>query len=137
MVTAVPTGPWYARNELVSLTADTSPGFLFDSWSGVDIQSNNTAHVIMGGYRPVTALCQPIGPIAIDTSSLTRLADGRIQFAITASPGATHVTVWATTLLSAPVWDPIGTVSLTEGCGLFTESSASTSPTRFYRVTVP
>jgi hypothetical protein len=135
-VTTVPTGPWYDRSQSVSLTANANPGFVFGSWSGVDSQSNNTGQVIMSGYRSITALWQPIPP-SIDTGSLTRLADGRIQFAITAGPGTSQVTVWATTLLSAPAWNPIRTLSLTGGRGLFTESSASRTPTRFYRVTAP
>ena len=78
-----------------------------------------------------------MGPIAIDASSITRLPDGRIQFAITAGPGATQVTVWGSTLLSSPAWTPIATVPLTSGRGVFTENTPATAPTRFYRVTAP
>jgi hypothetical protein len=136
-ITALPNGPWYAPNTVVSLTANPNPGFVFASWSGADSQSNNTAQAMMQGYRSVTALFQPLGPIAIDTSSLTRLPDGRIQFEITAGPDVAQVTVWATTLLSAPNWQPLGTVPSSAGRGLFTEGSAATVPTRFYRVTAP
>jgi len=136
-ITAVPGGPFYAPNQTVSLTATANPGFVFGSWSGVNTQSNNTAQLSMSAYRGATAAFLPLGPVVIDTSSLTRLPDGRIQSAITAGPGATQATVWGTTLLSPPVWTPLGTVSLTGGRGVFTENSASTTPTRFYRITTP
>jgi hypothetical protein len=136
-ISELPNGPWYAPNTSVSLTANPNPGFQFASWSGVDSQSNNTAQAVMHGYHSVTASFQLVQPIVIDTSSLTRLPDGRIQFAITAGPGVTQVTVWATTLLSAPNWQQLGTVPLTGGRGLFTESSPSATPTRFYRATAP
>jgi hypothetical protein len=136
-ISELPNGPWYAPNTSVSLTANPNPGFVFASWSGVDSQSNNTAQAVMHGYHSITALFQPVVPISIDTSSLTRLPDGRIQFAVTAGPGVAQVTIWATTLLSAPSWQQIGTVPLTAGRGLFTEGSAPTVPTRFYRATAP
>lgn len=136
-VTVLPGGPWYAPNQTVSLTANPNSGFVFVSWSGVDSQSNNTAQAVMGAYRNVMAVFQPLGPIAIDASSLMRLPDGRIRFAITAGPAATQVTVWSTTLLSAPVWTPLATIPLTAGKGVFTENAASTAPNRFYRVTAP
>lgn len=136
-VAALPAGPWYAANQTVSLTASPNPGFVFGSWSGVDTQSNNTAQAVISGYRSVTAQFQPLGPITIDTSSLIRLPDGRIQFAIDAGPGATQVTVWGTTLLFSPSWQPLATVTIASGRGVFTESSPSTTPARFYRVTAP
>ena len=136
-MTALPGGSWYAPNQAVALTANPNPGFVFASWSGVASQSSNTAQVVMSGYRDVTAAFQPLGPVAIDTSSLTRLPDGRIQFAITAGPGATQATVWGTTLLSPPSWQPLASVPLSGGRGLFTENPASTTPARFYRVTAP
>jgi len=136
-VSALPGGPWYAPNQTVSLTANPNPGFVLGSWSGVDSQSNNTALALMNGYRSVTAVFLPLGPVAIDTSSITRLPDGRIQFAITAGTGATQVTVWGSTLLSAPAWTALATVPLTGARGLFTEDTAATTPTRFYRVTAP
>lgn len=136
-VMALPAGPWYDPNENVSLTATPNPGFVFGSWSGVDTQSTNTAQVSMSAYRNATALFQPLGPVAIDTSTLTRLPDGRIQFSITAGAGATQVTVWASTLISPPSWQPLATVPLSSGRGVFTEDSPSSTPTRFYRVTAP
>jgi hypothetical protein len=91
----------------------------------------------MSGYRNVTATFQALGPVLIDLGSLTRLADGRIQFSLTAGPGATQVTVWGTTNLSSPGWKVLGTVPLTNGSGEFTDDSAPTVPTRFYRAMVP
>ena len=136
-VTLVPSGPWYPRNELVSLTANPDPGYTFLSWSGVDSQSNNTAQATMSGYRTVTAVFPVVGPILIDAPSLTQLPDGRIQFGVTAGPGATQLTVWSTTTLSPPDWKILGTVPLTEGRGVFIDELAPTGPTCFYRATVP
>jgi hypothetical protein len=134
-VTLIPGGPWYPRDELVSLTANPDPGFTFLSWDGVDSQSNNTAQATMSEYRNVTAAFQAVGPIIIDAQSLTRLPDGRIQFGISAGPGATYLTVWGTTTLSPPDWKILGTVPLTGGCGVFIDDPAPTVPTRFYRAT--
>ena len=134
-VTPVPGGPWYPSDELVSLTANPNPGFTFLSWSGVDSQTNNTAQATMSGYRNVTAAFQAVGPILIDAPSL--LPDGRIQFGVTAGPGATQLTVWATTTLSPPDWQILGTVPLTGGSGVFIDDPAPKMPTRFYRATVP
>jgi hypothetical protein len=136
-VIPVPAGPWYPRDEVVSLAAFPNPGFDFLSWSGVDSQITNTAQASMSGYRNVTATFQALGPVLIDLGSLTRLADGRIQFSLTAGPGATQVTVWGTTNLSSPGWKVLGTVPLTNGSGEFTDDSAPTVPTRFYRAMVP
>jgi hypothetical protein len=136
-MTTLPVGPWYTNNQTVSLTAAPNPGFAFSSWTGVDTQSNNTAQALIHGYRSVTAAFLPLGPVAIDTGTLQRLPDGRIQFSITAGSGATQVTIWSTPLLSAPNWQPLATVPLTSGRALFTESSASATPSRFYRATAP
>jgi hypothetical protein len=136
-VTLIPGGPWYPRDELVSLTANPDPGFTFLSWDGVDSQSNNTAQATMSEYRNVTAAFQAVGPIIIDAQSLTRLPDGRIQFGISAGPGATYLTVWGTTTLSPPDWKILGTVPLTGGRGVFIDDPAPEVPTRFYRASVP
>jgi List-Bact-rpt repeat protein len=136
-VVPVPGGPWHPRNQSVSLTATPNPGFTFQSWSGVDSQTNNTAQAAMSGYRHVIAAFQSLGPIIIDTGSLTRLPDGRIQFGVTAGAGATQLTVWGTTSLLPPNWQILGTVPLTGGSGVFIDSPAPTLPTRFYRATVP
>jgi hypothetical protein len=132
-VTLVPSGPWYPRNQLVSLTANPDLGYTFLSWSGVDSQSNNTAQATMSGYRKVTAAFPAVGPIIIDGPSLTRLPDGHVQFGISAGPAATHLTVWSTTTLSPPDWKILGTVPLTDGRGVFIDELAPTGPTRFYR----
>ena len=131
--TPVPAGPWYPPNQLVSLTANPNPGFDFLWWSGVDTQSNNTAQAIMSGYRSVTAAFLAVGSIIMDTRSMTRLPDGRIQFGVKAATGAAQLTVWGTTTLSPPDWKILGTVPLTGGSGVFIDDPAPTLPTRFYR----
>ena len=136
-VNPAPAGPWYSPNQTVSLTATPAFGFSFFSWSGVDNQSNNTAQATMSGFRNVTATFQPVGPIIIDAGSLARLPDGRVQFSVTAGPGATQATVWGTTPLSPPNWTALGTLPLTNGRGIFIGDPAPSALTRFYRVTVP
>jgi hypothetical protein len=136
-VTPVPAGSWYPSNQLVSLTANPNPDFDFLWWSGVDTQSNNTAQATMSGYRSVTATFQAVGSVTIDTRSLTRLPDGRIQFRVKAATDAAQLTVWGTTTLTSPDWKILGTVPLTGGSGGFIDSSAPTAPIRFYRATAP
>jgi hypothetical protein len=78
----------------------------------VDTQSNNTAQATMSGYRSVTATFQAVGSVTIDTRSLTRLPDGRIQFRVKAATDAAQLTVWGTTTLTPPDWKILGTVPL-------------------------
>jgi hypothetical protein len=74
----------------------------------------------------------------IDSSSVTRLSDGRIQFNLTAGAGvATQATIWAATSLSPTNWQVLGTVPLTNGSGVFVETPAPTAPVRFYRISLP
>lgn len=72
----------------------------------------------------------------VDAASITRLADGRVQFGLTA-PGSAQVTVWGTTTLSSASWEALGIVAITDGSGVFTDPSAPGSPWRFYRVSAP
>jgi hypothetical protein len=138
-VSATPTGPWYDVGQLVSLTANTNDGYLFYVWQGVDDQANNTAQITMNSYKAVQANFMPVSGIPlIDTSSFVRLPDGRVQFSFTAGAGvANQATVWATTALSPVNWQIIGTVPLTNGQGVYTDNSAPTEATRFYRVSLP
>jgi hypothetical protein len=136
-VTPVPAGPWYPPNQMVWLTANPNPGFKFLSWNGVDTQSKNTAQITMSGYRNVTATFQAVGSVTIDTRSLTRLPDGRIQFGVKAATDAAQFTVWGTTTLTPPDWKILGTVPLTGGSGVFIDTAAPTAPARFYRATAP
>ena len=78
-----------------------------------------------------------VSSVIIDAGSLTRLPDGRIQFGVTASAGATQATVWGTATLSPPDWKLLGTVPLTGGSGEFIDDPAPTGPIRFYRARVP
>jgi hypothetical protein len=75
--------------------------------------------------------------VVIDAGSLIRLPDGRIQFGVTASAGATQATVWGTATLSSPDWKVLGTVPLTGGSGEFIDDPVPTGPIRFYRASVP
>ena len=138
-VEASPAGPWYDLGQLVSLTATSDAGYLFYTWEGVDSQVDNTAQLAMNGYRAAQARFMPVSGVpVIDTRSLVRLEDGRVQFALAAGAGAaTQATVWGATTLAPADWQPLGTVPLTDGHGVFTEDPASTAPTRFYRVTLP
>ena len=133
-VTPVPAGPWYPPNQLVSLTANPSPGFDFLSWNGVDTQSNNTAQAAMSGYRNVTATFQTVGPVVIDTRSVVRLPDGSVQFEVTAPGAATATVLGSTNLLT---WQLLQTVSVTNGVAVFTDSAATNFSSRFYRVRLP
>lgn len=136
-ITPAPAGPWYDAGQLVSIAANPNLGYRFYDWSGVDSQSGNTAQVTMSSYRSVMATFLP--QLVIDTQSITRLPDGRIQFGLTA-PGAAQATVLGSTNLSATnlsVWQELKTVTLTNGSAVFTDDTATNYPARFYRLRVP
>jgi hypothetical protein len=75
-----------------------------------------------------------IDPPAINSGSVTRLPDGRVQFGLTAL-GAAQATVLGSTNLSA--WDVLGTVPITNDTGVFTDDTATNYASRFYRLRVP
>ena len=129
-----PPDPGTLRDQLVSLTANPNPGFDFLSWSGVDSQSNNTAQATMSGYRNVTATFQAAGSIIIDTRSVLRLLDGRVQFEARAPGAATATALGSTNLLT---WHVLQTVPVTNGVALFTDNAATNLPSRFYRARLP
>jgi hypothetical protein len=138
-VAAAPPGPWYASGQLVSLSAQPDVGYLIYTWQGVDTQTSDMAQLTMDGYHAVEAKFIPrSGVPAIQTNSMLTLADGRVQFTLTAGAGlSTQATVWATSTLTPAHWKVVTTVSLTNGQGVFTDSTAPTVATRFYRVTLP
>jgi hypothetical protein len=138
-VAPVPIGPWYDLGQLVSLTAHTNAGHLFCAWQNVDSQANDMAQVTMDGYHAVQAQFIPSSGVPIiQADSLVRLPDGRVQFALMAGAGAaSQATVWGATSLAPPDWQPLGTVPLTNGSGVFTEDTAPVVPIRFYRVMLP
>ncbi len=93
----------------------------------------------MNGYRAVEATLLPLGEApVIRAGSLVVLPGSRVQFALWAGTGvATQATVWGASTLAPADWRKLGTVTLTSGRGVFTEDSAPTGPTRFYKVTLP
>jgi hypothetical protein len=139
IVGAVPDGPWYEPGEQVSLSAGPATDYLIYDWQGVDTQTNDTAQLTMDGYHAVEVKLIPESGIPIiQTDSFVTLPDGRVQFTLTAGAGlATQATVWGATTLSPPNWKVLATVPLVNGEGVFTDSTASTQVTRFYRVTLP
>jgi hypothetical protein len=70
----------------------------------------------------------------IDTTSLTRLPDGRFSFALTA-PGAAQATVQGSTNLK--FWQDLQSLPLTNGSAVFTDNSATNFLDRFYKLHVP
>jgi hypothetical protein len=134
-----PPGPWYASGQLVSVIAQPYATYLIYTWQGVDMQTNETAQLIMDDYHAVEAKFIPqSGVPAIQTDSFVTRPDGQVQFTLTAGAGlAAQATVWGATLLTPPNWQVLATVPLTNGHGVFTDTTAPTLPTRFYRVTLP
>lgn len=132
-------GPWYSIGQQVSLTANPNSGYLFFNWQGVGSQTGNTAQVTINGYDAVQALFIPVSGVPIiNASSFALLPDGQMQFNLTAGAGlATSATVWGATTLSAPDWQLLVTVPLTNGSGVFTDAAATNYPVRFYRLSLP
>ncbi len=70
----------------------------------------------------------------IIASSVTRLADGRVQFSLSAT-GAAQATVFGSTTLS--LWEALGVVPIVNGTAVFTDESAASFTSRWYRLRVP
>ncbi len=71
---------------------------------------------------------------AIPPGSVTSLADGRAQFSVTA-PGAATATVLVSTNLST--WSVLQSLTITNDAAVFTDSTTTNCPTRFYRLRLP
>jgi len=131
-VVTVPAGPWQGAHKPVSLTATPNEAFVFGSWNGADCVTGNTAELTMNGYRQVSAEFQEqVTPFRI-TPGL--LPDGRVelQFAI---PGISLATVLGSTNLVD--WDELGSATLTNGIGRFTDDHSTNHFVRYYRVRIP
>ena len=137
-VAADPPGPWYDPGQLVSLSAQPYADYLIYAWEGADTQASDMAQVIMDGYHAVEAKFIPRnGAPTVQIDSLVTLPDGRVQLTLTVGGLATQATVWGATTLISPDWEVLATVPLTNGHGMFTDSTAPTIATRFYHVTLP
>ena len=75
-----------------------------------------------------------VDPPAVTPGSVVRLANGNVQFGLTA-PGAAQVTVFGSTNLVN--WTPLQVVPVTGGAATFTDSTANENSIRFYRLRVP
>jgi len=71
---------------------------------------------------------------AINTDSVTRLADGSVQFILTA-PGAATATVLGSANLTD--WEVLQTLPITNGTATFTDSTMTNFVCRCYRLRVP
>jgi hypothetical protein len=71
---------------------------------------------------------------AITPHSVTRLPDGTVQLGVTVS-GATQATLLGSTNLVT--WDVLQSLPLTNGAAVFTDTTATNFPARFYRLRVP
>jgi hypothetical protein len=71
---------------------------------------------------------------SIIASSVTRLPDGRVQFAFSA-PGAAQATMLGSTNLTA--WEALQAITVTNGSAVFTDATAASFANRWYRLRVP
>ncbi len=91
--------------------------------------AGNTPTRSMAAY-PLSLVGRP----AIVSDSVRRLANGAVQFRLTAL-GVPQATIQFSTNLNN--WQPLQTVSLVAGNGVFGDPAAPNYPGRFYRVSVP
>jgi len=70
----------------------------------------------------------------IGPGQVQQLPDGRAQIEVNI-PGATQATVFGSEDLSS--WQPLETVPLNNGSGVFTDQEATVFPSRFYRFQIP
>ena len=71
---------------------------------------------------------------AFISGSVVVLTNGGVQFGLTA-PGAATATVLVSTNLTT--WQPLQSLLLTNGIGVFTDNAATNFASRFYRLSVP
>jgi hypothetical protein len=71
---------------------------------------------------------------SIIATSVTRLPDGRVRFSLSA-PGAAQATVLGSTNLT--VWQALQTITVTNGSAVFTDATAASFASRWYRLRVP
>ncbi len=96
----------------------------------IKVVSSTTGTLFDTSNMPFSIIDAPV----INAGSVTRLADGRVQFGLTA-PGAAQATVRVSTNLT--VWQDLRTVTVTNGSAVFTDDTATNYPARFYRLRVP
>ena len=93
----------------------------------IRVSSSTNATIYGASASPFSIVDAP----SVNTGSVARLADGRVQFGITA-PGAATVTVLGSTNLVN--WQAVQTLTPVSGSVTFTDSAAPVFPTRFYRL---
>ncbi|HWQ90829.1 MAG TPA: leucine-rich repeat protein [Clostridia bacterium] len=83
-----------------------------------------------------TALWQLPYPVILNGCGTDGTQNNRFNF-IVSWAGITSVVVEASSSLAHPVWLPVGTNILIEGCSLFSDTERANWPVRFYRVRSP
>jgi len=73
-ITAIPEGPWYDAETVVSLTANSNSGYIFSGWSGDISGSDNPASIKISGASSVTANYEA-SPVISDIPDLSFLED--------------------------------------------------------------
>ena len=96
----------------------------------IKISSTTDPTLSAASATPFSIVDVPI----IATSSVVRLADGRLQFAVSA-PGLSQVSVLTSTKLAS--WQLLQVLPLSGGTAVFTGLAAPGSPARFYKLQVP
>jgi hypothetical protein len=94
----------------------------------------STTNPALYDFSPPFSLITNLTSVTINGGSLTNLPDGNLQFGFSI-PGALEATVMGSTNLSD--WEVLQLVPLTNGSAVFTDSTATNFPQRFYRLRVP
>jgi len=96
----------------------------------IKVSSSTNAALFDVSDSPFSIVDAPV----INAGSVTRLADGSVQFSLTA-PGVATATVLGSTNLT--VWEVLQTVPVTGDNAVFKDNTATNYPARFYRVRLP
>ena len=106
----------------------------FPTGSDYTMKIRSTTNPALYDFSPPFSLITNLTSVTINGGSLTNLPDGNLQFGFSI-PGALEATVMGSTNLSD--WEVLQLVPLTNGSAVFTDSTATNFPQRFYRLRVP
>jgi hypothetical protein len=106
----------------------------FPTGSDYTLKIRSTANPALYDVSPPFSIITNVTNLRIDAASLTNLPDGSLQFGFSV-PGALGATMMGSTNLLN--WDILQMVPLTNGSAVFTDTTATNFPQRFYRLRVP
>lgn len=135
-LSAATNAPWsgrYFKRHPITLSAASRPGFKFAGWDGLAGLKTNSVRLLLIGDYAITARFEPDPTTLPAFTSIRRLADGRLSFRLTGSPGSTYALETAAEL-GAWITLPAILTGGPDGKFEYTETSPTSGLRQFYRV---